>query len=379
MTKHNYKQNAYYLIYLIRCVLQNRIPAKEKLDKMNLSGVFAVAKAHSLAAIAAYALGSAGIHNSAFEEAKNKAIRKIIILDVERESVLNELEKAGIWYMPLKGAVLKDMYPQIGMREMADNDILFDANRSQAVKAIMEALGFTTEHFGGSNHDVYQKPPVCNFEMHNALFSYTGGEKLMEYYSDVKNRLEKDRGNRYGYHFTNEDFYIYITAHEYKHFSHGGTGLRNLVDRYVFLNHFADDLDMSYIKAELSKIELLNYEKKSHDFALKLYNGVKLDAEGKQFLDYYIFSGTYGTTENLVENRIKARGGGITSRIRYGLDRFIGPVSRHNPSYTVYAAQYPTFYKHKLLLPLLPFYRLIHGLKNSRKRIITEIRTLMKL
>ena len=103
MTKHNYKQNAYYLIYLIRCVLHNRILAKEKLDKMDLSGVFAVAKAHSLAAIAAYALESAEIHNKAFEEAKNKAIRKNIILDVERESVLNELEKAGIWYIPLNG------------------------------------------------------------------------------------------------------------------------------------------------------------------------------------------------------------------------------------------------------------------------------------
>ena len=83
------------------------------------------------------------------------------------------------------------------------------------------------------------------------------------------------------------------------------------------MNHFADDLDISYIKAELSKIELLNYEKKSHDLALKLFNGVKLDADEKQFLDYYIFSGTYGTTENFIENRIKASGGGITSRIRY--------------------------------------------------------------
>jgi hypothetical protein len=58
MTKHDYKQNAYYLIYLIRCVLNNKIPAKTKLDKMDLSGVFAVAKAHSLTAIAAYALES---------------------------------------------------------------------------------------------------------------------------------------------------------------------------------------------------------------------------------------------------------------------------------------------------------------------------------
>lgn len=211
------------------------------------------------------------------------------------------------------------------------------------------------------------------------LFSYTGGKKLIDYFSDVKKRLEKDSGNRYGYHFTNEDFYIYITAHEYKHFSHGGTGLRNLVDRYVFLNHFAEKLDMSYIEAEFSQLDILDYEKKSYTLALKLFNGVKLDAEEKQFLDYYIFSGTYGTTENLVENGIKASGGGITSRIRYGLDRFTVPVSRDNPSYKAYEAQYPIFYKYKLLLPLLPFYRLIHSLKNSRKRIITEIRTLMKL
>jgi hypothetical protein len=103
MTKHDYKQNAYYLMYLIRCVLNDNIPAKEKLDKMDLSGVFAVAKAHSLTAIAAYALESAGIYDKAFEEEKNKAIRKEIILDAERERVLAELEKAGIWYMPLKG------------------------------------------------------------------------------------------------------------------------------------------------------------------------------------------------------------------------------------------------------------------------------------
>ena len=38
-------------------------------------------------------------------------------------------------------------------------------------------------------------------------------------------------------HFTDEDFYVFIVAHEYKHFADlGGTGIRNLVDRYVYLN-----------------------------------------------------------------------------------------------------------------------------------------------
>ena len=163
MNKHDYKQNAYYLMYLIRCVLNDKIPAKEKLDKMDLSGVFAVAKAHSLTAIAAYALESAGIYDNAFEEEKNKAIRKEIILDSEREKVLAELENAGIWYMPLKGIIIKELYPQIGMRQMADNDILFDKTRASDIRSIMIHSGFKTELYDAGNQDVYYKPPICIF------------------------------------------------------------------------------------------------------------------------------------------------------------------------------------------------------------------------
>ena len=261
---------------------------------------------------------------------------------------------------------------------MCDNDILFNKSHVESVKNIMNTIGFRMKH-DDTGHDLcFIKEPVLNFEMHTELFGLGHSQTMNNYYNNVFERLVKN-DDSFQYSFTNEDFYIYITAHEYKHFSHGGTGLRNLVDRYVFLNHFSDDLDMSYIEAELSKIDILDYEKNSRDLALKLFNGIKLDAEEKQFLDYYIFSGTYGTTENLVENGIKASGGGITSRIRYGLDRFTVPVSRDNPSYKAYEAQYPFFYKHKLFLPLLPFYRLIHSLKKSRRRIITEIRTLMKI
>ena len=129
MTKHDYKQHAYYLIYLIRCALHNRKPAKAKLDKMDLSSVFAVAKEQSLTAMAAYALQSAGICDSRFTEAKDKAIRSAMLYYIERQNIFCEFEKAGIWYMPLKGIILKDYYPKTTMREMCDNDILFDSNR----------------------------------------------------------------------------------------------------------------------------------------------------------------------------------------------------------------------------------------------------------
>ena len=70
MTKHDYKQNAYYIIYLIKCALTNKVPAKEKLDKMDMSLLFQVAEEHSLTAVTAYALESAGVFDKSFSEEK---------------------------------------------------------------------------------------------------------------------------------------------------------------------------------------------------------------------------------------------------------------------------------------------------------------------
>ena len=130
--------------------------------------------------------------------------------------------------------MLKDLYPALGMRQMADCDILFYASRAEEVRAIMEGLGFTAKHFGNGHHDNYYKDPVYNFEMHRALLSTAHDEKLYTYYRDFRPRMVKDEGNTFGYHFSPEDFYIFMIAHENKRFSGGGTGLRSLLDTYVY-------------------------------------------------------------------------------------------------------------------------------------------------
>ncbi len=105
------------------------------------------------------------------------------------------------------------------MRQMSDHDILFDAAHAEEVKAIMEGLGYTSKYFGSSNHDCYYKEPVYNFEMHRALFGRRHEVKLQDYYRNVKDRLIQDAGKNYGYHFSPEDFYIFMVAHEYKHYT----------------------------------------------------------------------------------------------------------------------------------------------------------------
>ncbi|SDB24399.1 Uncharacterised nucleotidyltransferase [Ruminococcaceae bacterium FB2012] len=369
MTKHDYKQHAYYMIYLIRCVLHDQIPKKEKLDKIDLSKLYEVAEKHSLTAITAYALESAGVVDEKFTQAKAKAIRKNILLDVEREKVLSELEKAGIWYMPLKGIILKEYYPKIGMRQMADNDFLFDKTRQNDIRNIMLSCGFRVESFDKSKHDVYFKKPVSNFQMHVSLFEIDSKSVMYNYFKDIDKRLVSDNNSCFGRTFTDEDYYIYIKAHEYNHYSSSGTGLRNLVDTYIYIKRFGNNLNWKYLSTKFAKLGMTDYEKGTQTLSLDLFDGRRLSDSDKKLLDYFIFSGTYGNTKNKISNSIAKKQG---SKARYVFDRIFLPRK-------AIEKQYPFFYEHKLLLPTLPFYRLFRGLRHNKARIIIELKTLIKL
>lgn len=84
------------------------------------------------------------------------------------------------------------------------------------------------------------KSPIA-FEFHKALFSEKEEKALADYYSDIKKKLHQN-DTSFEYSFTPEDCYIYLIAHEYKHYNYGGTGLRSLVDIYVYLREWKDML-----------------------------------------------------------------------------------------------------------------------------------------
>ena len=367
MNNHDYKQTAYYLIYLIKCILNHKIPSNEKLDEIDLSQLYEVAQKHSLTAMVAFALESAGIQDERFLQAKSKSIQRTLYFKIERTAVLLALEKSEIWYMPLKGIIISELYPKVSMREMADNDILFDSSRVDDIKQIMNNRGFIMEQ-DDSGHDlVFMKKPVYNFEMHTNLFGIGHDEKFNQYYENVKDRLIKDSTSNFGFHFSVEDFYIFMIAHEYKHFYQGGTGLRSLVDTYIYINQYGEALNRKYIDAELNKLGIKEYENKSRNLALALFNGICLSDDEKTLLDYYIFSGTYGNIDNLIKNKLNKDN---VNKAQYAIRRLFLPME-------MIREHYPLFYNHPILIPLLPLYRIITH--TSLKRIINEFKTLIKL
>lgn len=194
------------------------------------------------------------------------------------------------------------------------------------------------------------------------MFGPSQDNRFAEYYADVKSRLVKDEGNAFGYRFTPEDFYIYITVHEYKHYSSGGTGLRSLLDTYVYLKKNGDTPDRACIAGELDKLGIADFEARNRSLAMHLFGGEELTKSDREMLEVFLDSGTYGTMPRWVENQIRRRG-------RAG---FL--LSRTFPPYRIMAQRYPVLRSLPVLLPVCWIRRIIGALAEKRGAVLLQLK-----
>lgn len=331
--------------YLTGCALHNLVPryAPENLDEL-----YKFCRFHSITAMVAMALeeiwktAPAGEAQMAqWRQTRDKAIRKNVLLNTERQRILAYLESIGCWYMPLKGSLLQFDYPRFGMRQMSDNDILFDEAFQEQIHDYLLSQGYEAVVYRKSNHDEYVKKPVYNMEMHHSLFADYANPVLADYYKAVKNRLVKDDANDYGYHFSREDFYIFMVAHGYKHYLNGGVGIRTLLDDYVFLDRQGESMDWQYVERELRSFGAWDYAAECSALARKLFAEPafepELTDEEKEILDIYFTSGAHGTEVRRVQNHLNAltREGESSGKLRYMLKRMFPSFARLKERYRI--------------------------------------------
>ena len=396
--------NGYNLIYLVTCALHGRTPEPARMAQMDLAQVYQLAKFHALTTMAYMAVDD---YLKAYPEAasdfdtrllaewktsKNKALYKQMMMDAEREAILAHLEEQGVWYMPLKGVFLKDLYPKTGMREMVDNDILFDINYRKELRRYMVDRGYKDEHYGGPVHDMYLKLPFYNFEMHVMLYARYNSQVFYDYYKDVKSRLIKDADKDYGYHFSDEDFYIFVVIHAFKHYESGGFGIRTLLDLYVYTQAKKDTLDWAYLDAEMDKLGVAEFERNCRKLADKLFDVAALEAahgscadydsrlteEDKADMEFFLSAGSKGTTRIAFKQRLdrmmeEDQDEDVTLgvKLKYLYKRLF-------PEVGFYESAAPVVYRHKVLLPFYMVYRLSVKAFKRRGAIWKEIKHIWK-
>ena len=364
------KETGYVLLELCRSVLCEDKLEQHTIEQIDMELLFQLCQKHSLTAIVCTALEQNGISPpEKWKLARAKAIRKNMLLDAEREQIMAYFEKNGIWHMPLKGILLQKDYPQTGMRQMADNDILYDKAYQKQVRNYMEKRGYHADSIGKYHHDVYMKPPIYNFEMHTALISETS--PLSDYCAELEQRRVLQEGTQYTYRFTKEDFYIFMTIHAWKHYMSAGTGMRTLLDYYVFLQKRRSDMDWAYIEQELKRIDILGFEQQLRNAVEHIFlKSDVLSEKDKEIIDNMLFSGTYGTYENMVQKNVEKTG--VQRRGRYLIKRIF-------PNKEFYYQYFPKSRKYPMLIPCFWVYRCVRAVTVRRKQYQGEYRVVRKI
>ena len=375
-----YRQLGLRAVYLAACALHDQCPQGDW--QQDLESLYRFCKFHSITAIAAMALEkvwrTAPADDNAMKQwrqARDKAIRKNVLLNAERQRIMDWMESIGCWYMPLKGSLLQFDYPQFGMRQMSDNDILCDSTKSEEIYSFMLENGYSCELHNQGNHDEFVRQPVYNFEIHRTLFKPETAPELAAYYADIHQRSRKDPNNGFGYHLRDEDFYIYLTAHAYRHFVVSGIGIRNLMDVYIYLEKHGAGLDWDYIQGELTQLGAWDFECWCRRMSKALFGEPNLAPELSDadlaVLDAFFASGTFGTEEQLLRKAMEANSGKKGNKAGYFLRRVF-------PSGEMLGVMYPIVRGRPWLVPFVWVYRLVISVFKRPARVLRELKSFFR-
>lgn len=369
-----------YVISLVKALLKDEIPPV-KPDDISFEDIYKISKKHHIRNMCLYAIEK--LEEQPDEELLKvwKNYREISVMQSvvqlsERNTLLRKLNDEGIACLPLKGCLLKEMYPKPEYREMADLDILIHKSDSGRIDQIMAEAGYSKQVRSElSVHTKYEKAPFMDVEMHDRLFNdrffeeHEVGNDLTEFILNPW-RFADHEGSSSIYHLSWEDFYMYLILHLAKHFDVAGVGIRQFVDLWVFLE--SHEIDHEYVYNKL-KGNLSDFCKNAESLVYAWFSDVPVDDELEKMECYIFGSGVYGNLQNKVTNRLsrreKTESKGMAA-VSYFLMRAFPPLKTQKKNY-------PVLNKYPFLLPAVWAHRLMKNISDHNSKGRREVRFFM--
>ena len=326
----------------------------EGLDEEVLAELYKISKKHDMAHIVGAALDSAGLLGN-YAISRKLAKQQLVALyryeniQYELDSICSTFDKANIAYIPLKGSVIRALYPEPWMRTSCDIDVLVrEEDLDLAIESLTNNLSYKAEPTR-AYHDVslYSESGV-HLELHFSIKE--NGPALDRVLGRVwEYATPSAEGCRYD--LTREFFIYHAVAHASYHFMSGGCGIRALVDLWYLTKDGDFDGDTVLALCRESGIErfyLAILELSQVWFGKREHSDLSRRMES-----YVLSGGTYGEAETAVALKQSARGG----KIGYALSRIF-------VSYEHLRGKYPSL-KCRALIPIYQVRRwieiVVHG------------------
>ena len=303
-----------------------------------LPQVLELAKEHSLDHLVANAYSKAGLLGS--DEA-SEACRQCFMLSFYRSQqqshvltqVCQTLKGLQIPHIPLKGAVIRNFYPQSWMRSSCDIDILIHPQDAQKAIDALETLGYRFEKSTSIHDHSLFSPEGIHLELHFSLIQEEclsqANQLLAEAWAYTKAT---------GAELTEEMFLLYHVAHMAKHFIMGGCGIRPFLDLWLLRQKLAADAQA--LEELLRQAQLWNFYLSALELVEVWFEGKPHSPTTQGMEDFLLQGGSYGTQANVYA--IRAAGG--ESRLQSFLKLMF--MSRANLEY-----MYPQLEGRPALLP----------------------------
>ena len=332
------------------------------LSDEELKALYKLSKSHDLAHLVGNALIKNDLIsnnkiNSVFEKELYTAVFRYESINYELGNIKEILSENEIPFIPLKGSVIRDYYPEPWMRTSCDIDILVrEENIDKAVKELVEN-GYTKERKNYHDVSLYSVGGV-HLELHFSIL------ELKENIDKVLSRAwdYAKRKDGFEYSFTNEFFLYHNIAHASYHFIGGGCGVRPFVDLFILLEKLQYDVEK--LNKLLIEAGIKTFADKMEELSEVWFEDGEHTDVTRELENFVLSGGVYGTLENGVSVGQNKKGG----KIKYIL-------SRVWLSYDVLKVQYPNLEKHKWLLPFYEVKRWLRLLfKGGVKRSVNEIK-----
>ena len=356
-------------------LIKNAVTEDKQLldDSADWKNILSVAKAsHTIPLVCS------GIHpQQEMPEDVKKAFLHItyqsMMVDRSQNAAMYKLEtlfrENGIRYMPLKGAVLKALYPNPQMRSMGDLDILIRLDQYGSIRKLLLSNDFAEGK--ETDHElIWYKKPYTQFELHKHLIpSYN--DDYYAYFGDGW-KLAEETNVPCKYAMSVENELIYIFAHFAKHYRDGGIGIRHLIDLWVYRRAYPQ-LNQQYVCGELDKLGLKTFYLNVQKTLDACFEEGEETAVTTCIVDWVFGSKVYGSKEKSNEAnalRVTKRSRSVThAKLKSAwLQMFPVPA--------VMRKKYPVLKRVPVLLPVMWVVRWFTAIFHKRENISEQSKRL---
>ena len=254
--------------------------------------------------------------------------------------VLQMLEEEKMPYVLLKGSRMRNFYPDPAARTSCDIDILFRGNDGKLHERMLE-LGYEFEVDAGTTLNYLCKP--VEFEMHRYLFG--DPEEFGGFFTKVWDYARPVGEGTMEHVLTEEFFYVYMIAHMAKHFSRYGSGVRPVIDLYLYNSKPPKNFNRKEAEKILRDIGLLQFEQRLKTLTKAWFETGKLSEMDEKLTDYIMEAGIYG------DSRITSASTVADASVA-NAQRFKTVVGYIFPSVEIMRRLYPRMMRCPLMLPV---------------------------